>query len=188
MNLENQENQENLLYRYLKSSHIKDSICWSKVCSAVEIENATPETFIHEAAFDLRPQEQDISFFNSTHKNETGRILDVLNELRFRRSGGGFSARSGVMKIDYITAQEDLNDIREVIRFEDNDRYVRSCRHFGLQIFASTDLDRLETVNALIELSSFFALKKTSGNPDKRDILQLTEQGKFFELAHNTPI
>lgn len=184
----NVESQENLLYRYLKSSHIKDSICWTKVCSSVEIENATSEAFIHEAAFDLRPHEQNVSFFKSPHTNETGRILDVLNELKFRRSGTGFSARSGVMKIDYITAQEDLNDIREVIRFEDNDRSPRSCRHFGLQIFTSTDLERLETVNALIELSSFFALKKTSGNPDTRDILQLTEQGQFFELAHSIPI
>lgn len=179
---------ENFVYRYLKSSDIKGDVCWSTIDSTVSLTHAAAKDFIEEATFDLRAGETDVSFFRSRKSDDTNRILDVLNELRYRRSGGGFSVNSGMMKLDFEIAHEDLNDEGEVVLFTDNDKTNRECRHYGLYIRASTNLERLEIVNALLEMSRFFALKKKAKNPDTRDLLEFQEPGGFFVIAQDVHV
>lgn len=178
----------NFVYRYLKTSDIKTTIKWADVDSAVHVEQASSSDFISESTFEINRPDQDVSFFRSFKDEDANRILDVLSELYHRRNGIGFSVNSGMMRIDFEIAHEDLNDIRETIRFVDNDKTKRECRHYGLYILTTSALDRLETVNALIEHADFYALKQKNKAPDTRDFLAFIEGGEFFKIAEDIPI
>lgn len=173
----------NYVYRYLKATDIKGNIAWADVDSNVHVSQGSSTDFISETTFELRPPEEDVSFFRSFRDLDASRILEVLSELHYRRDGGGFSVNSGMMRIDFEVAHEDLNDIRETIRFQDNDKSNRECRHYGLYILTKTSIERLETVNALIELADFYALKQKNKSPDTRDVLAFVEGGEFFRIA-----
>ena len=174
------------VYRYLKTGDIKGSISWAEIDCDVTVDHARAADFICAETFDPDPGEKDISFFRSFRGNDTSRILDVLSEMLKRRNGNGFSVNSGMMRIDFEEAHEDLNDIRETVKFIDNDKTKNECRHYGLVINSTSSLDRLETVTALIELSEFYALKQKSKKPDRRDILHFAGRGKFDKIAENT--
>lgn len=183
---------EALVYRYLKPSDIRGQLCWSQVDSSVALAESQGGEFVEIATFDLRPgrEETAVSFFRSFKEDDTNRILDVLNELRFRRTGGGkykdtgFAVNAGVMRINYELAHEDLNDEYEVVKFEDDDDSSRECRHYGLTITPNPTTPRLEIINALLELSKFFALKQKSKNPDTREIMEFSDaESAFFSIA-----
>ncbi|MDI3398741.1 hypothetical protein QLG12_11040 [Pseudomonas sp. V88_4] len=188
---------ETLVYRYLKPSDIRGQLCWSQVdCNVIMTETSGGE-FVEFATFDLRKdrQEEAVSFFRSFKVDDTNRILDVLNELRFRRTSGGkfedsgFAVNAGIMRIDYEVAHEDLNDEHEVIMFKDDDKTGRECRHYGLTITPNATTPRLEIINALLELSKFFALKQRSKKPDTREIMEFSDaESAFFSIASNAVI
>lgn len=183
---------ETLVYRYLKPSDIRCQLCWSQVDSSVTLTESYGGEFVEYATFDLRQERNEtaVSFFRSFKADDTNRILDVLNELRYRRTGGGkaagsgFAVNAGVMRIDYELAHEDLNDEHEVIMFKDDDCSDRECRHYGLTITPNSTTPRLEIINALLELSKFFALKQRSKKPDTREIMEFSDaESAFFSIA-----
>jgi len=180
--------ESTFVYRYLKTNDIRGDIQWRDIHSDVQLEQSTAKDFIKEATLTLDPGETDISFFRSFKENDANRILDVLDELRHRASGRGFSVNSGMMKLDFEVAHDDINDEGELVRFFDNDKTKRECRHYGLLILTKNSIERLEVVNALLELSNFYALKQKSKTPDTRDLLEFREPGVFFTLARDTPI
>lgn len=183
---------ETLVYRYLKPSDIRNRLCWSQVESTVLMSESHGGEFIEIATFDLRKHrdEKAVSFFRSYKNDDTNRILDVLNELRHRRTDGGkledngFAVNAGMMRIDYQLAHDDLNDESEVIIFRDDDKSKRECRHYGLVITPNATTSRLEIINALLELSKFFALKQKAKNPDTREIMEFSDaESIFFSIA-----
>ncbi|NHW01906.1 hypothetical protein [Stutzerimonas degradans] len=184
---------ETLVYRYLKPSDIRCQLCWSEVDSTIIMTESHSGEFVEVTAFDLREKrnEKSVSFFRSSQADDANRILDVLNELRFRssRCGGGdpsFAVNAGMMRIDYELAHESLNDELEVINFKEDDRSDRECRHYGLTITPNATTPRLEIINALLELSKFFALKQTAKNPDTREILEFSDaESAFFSIANS---
>ncbi|MCV2220561.1 hypothetical protein [Pseudomonas mercuritolerans] len=183
---------ETLVYRYLKPSDIRGHLCWSQVDSSVTMTESCGGEFVEFATFDLRKErnEKAVSFFRSFKVDDTNRILDVLNELRYRKTKGGkledsgFAVNAGMMRIDYERAHEDLNDEREVIVFKDDDASGRECRHYGLTITPNATTSRLEIINTLLELSKFFALKQRSKKPDTREIMEFSDaESAFFSIA-----
>lgn len=188
---------ETLVYRYLKPTDIRFQLPWSQVDSSVTLTESSGGEFIEVATFDLRKERSEtaVSFFRSFKLDDTNRILDVLNELRHRRTNGGklegsgFAVNAGVMRIDYERAHEDLNDEHEVITFKDDDSSNRECRHYGLTITPNTTTSRLEIINALLELSKFFALKQKSKKPDTREIMEFSNtESAFFTIASSVII
>ncbi|HBN9701310.1 TPA: hypothetical protein NDU34_005768 [Pseudomonas aeruginosa] len=188
---------ETLVYRYLKPSDIRGHLCWSEVDSSVTLAESRGGEFVEIATFDLREErkEKAVSFFRSFKGDDTNRILDVLNELRYRRTrsgklaDSGFAVNAGMMRINYELAHEDLNDEHEVIIFKDDDDSNRECRHYGLTITPNATTPRLEIINALLELSKFFALKQTSKKPDTREIMEFSDaESAFFSIASSVII
>jgi hypothetical protein len=188
---------EALVYRYLKPSDIRGQLCWSQVDSNVTLTESHGGEFVEIATFDLRKElsETAVSFFRSFKADDTNRILDVLNELRFRKTNGGkfkdtgFAVNAGMMRINFEVAHEDLNDEHEVILFKDDDSSSRECRHYGLSITPNATTPRLEIINALLELSKFFALKQRSKKPDTREIMEFSDaESAFFSIASSVII
>lgn len=188
---------ETLVYRYLKPSDIRGQLCWSQVDSSVTLTESRGGEFVEIATFDLRQElnETAVSFFRSFKIDDPNRILDVLNELRYRRTSGGrfadsgFAVNAGMMRIDYELAHEDLNDEHEVIIFKDDDSSNRECRHYGLTIIPNATTPRLEIINALLELSKFFALKQKSKKPDTREIMEFSDaESAFFSIASSVVV
>lgn len=173
---------EDYVYRYLKKDHIKEDSPWPESECSLQVTSASATDFIQETTFDLREREEHISFFCSKKESDLERILDALNELQ-KRSGrrDRFPVKSGMMRINHKIACEDINDPKKLITLADNDPTEADCRHYGLFIHAETDLERLEVINSLIELSKFFALRKMSNGPDRRNVMELFE-GKYFKL------
>ncbi|NMZ15927.1 hypothetical protein HBO08_02695 [Pseudomonas rhodesiae] len=193
----NERTTETWVYRYLKPSDIRFQLCWSQVDSSVILTDAHSGDFVEIATFDLRKEREEtaVSFFRSFKSDDLHRILDVLNELRYRRTNGGqladsgFAVNAGIMRINYEVAHEDLNDEQVVVLFKDDDNSTRDCRHYGLSIMPNPTTPRLEIINALLELSKFFALKQQSKKPDTREIMEFSEaQSAFFSIASSVTI
>ncbi|WP_218565887.1 hypothetical protein [Pseudomonas sp. o96-267] len=192
-------NAEALVYRYLKPSDIRCQLCWSQVDSSVILAESKGGEFVESATFDLRAarKESAVSFFKSFKMDDANRILDVLNELRFRRTRGGkledkgFAVNAGMMRINYERAHEDLNEEQIVVLFEDDDGEDsdRECRHYGLSIIPNATTPRIEIINALLELSRFFALKQRSKKPDTREIMEFSDaESAFFTIASSVVV
>lgn len=193
----NKRATEPLVYRYLKPSDIRSQLSWSQVDSLVTLKESHGGEFVEIATFDLRKDinETAVSFFRSFEADDTNRILDVLNELRYRRTEGGklddkgFAVNAGIMRINYEVAHEDLNDEKVVILFKDDDKSNRVCRHYGLSIIPNATTPRLEIINALLELSKFFALKQKTKKPDTREIMEFSDaESAFFSIASSAII
>lgn len=170
------------LFRYLKSSHIQEDIPWDSIIDSVTLDCLSSSDAISSGALELREKEDYVSLFWSPKNDDLSRILHTLNELK-ARGRDTFSARSGMMKIDATEAKEDINDVEELIDFKVTDTDPKDCVHFGLFFLVSDSLKLLEIRSSIIELSEFFALKKSSKST--RDILGIDRQNKVSLLGQN---
>lgn len=168
------------LFRYLKSSHIKDEIPWDSIIESVHLTCLSSSDAISASALELREEEEYVSLFWSPGADDLARIIDTLNELK-ARGRDRFSARSGMMKIDAVQAMADINDVEHLIDFKATDPHPKGCVHFGLFFLVTDSLKLLEVRSSIIELSDFFALKKLDNA--SRDILCLDREQRITRIG-----
>ncbi|WP_130930670.1 hypothetical protein [Pseudomonas sp. Sample_24] len=166
------------LFRYLKSSHIKDEIDWASIMSEIELECESTD-MVTDDALELRANEDYVSLFWSCKDNDVMKILDTLNELK-HRGRDSFSAKSGMLKINAIEALSQINDVEDMIVFKCTDSDPGACIHHGLYYVTDSALDRLEVRSSIVEMSEFFAIKKV--DRQSRQILKL-DSGSRFEMV-----
>lgn len=171
------------LFRYLKSSHIKDEIDWASIISDIELE-CESTNMVADDALELRPNEDYVSLFWSCKENDVMKILDTLNELK-QRGRDSFSSKSGMLKINAIEAMIEINDIEEMISFKCTDANPTACIHHGLFYLSQDTLSRLEIRSSIVEISEFFAIKKIDRTT--RQILKL-EDSRFETLCDTASI
>lgn len=166
------------LFRYLKSSHLKDEIDWGSIVENIELECKSTD-MVADDALELRPKEDYVSLFWSCKDNDVMKILDTLNELK-HRGRDSFSAKSGMLKINAIEAMLAINDVEEMINFKCTDSDPRACIHHGLYYVTKDTLGQLEVRSSIVEMSDFFAIKKI--DKENRKILKL-DAGNHFQVA-----
>lgn len=169
------------LFRYLKSSHIKDEIDWASIVEDIELKCESTD-MVADDALELRPSEDYVSLFWSCKHNDVMKILDTLNELK-HRGRDSFSAKSGMLKINAIEAMLAINDIEEMITFKCTDTDPTACIHHGLYYKTEDTLGQLEVRSSIVEMSEFFAIKKI--DKQNRQILKL-DAGARFEMICET--
>jgi hypothetical protein len=172
------------LFRYLKSSHIKDEIDWASIMEGVVLQCESID-MVADDALELRPDEDYVSMFWSCKENDMMKILDTLNELK-ARGRDSFSAKSGMLKINALQAMREINDTDKLIEFRCTDVKPAACIHHGMYYCTNNTLQRLEVRSSVIELSEFFAIHKV--DKKTRSIRKLGSNSHFEMICESAAI
>jgi hypothetical protein len=124
-----------IVFRYVKPSHHKDAT-------------------VLDEAFQLRenrsPPEEYISFYFSDKATLIEKLQCVENNM-CTNGGFSFQKNGGLLMLNTIQANENINTTRELIRFEDKQRNNK----IGMHYLSNNSIDIIEVKTILAFLSEF---------------------------------
>ncbi len=131
----NQAKIPELIYRYVKPSHVNDGD-------------------VLDEAFQLRenrsPPEEYISFYYSKRETKIERLRCVENRMCFSNTFS-FKRTGGLIEINTVEAIETVNQVRNLIRFE----HKQQKQKIGMHYLSKDPVDVLEARTTLAYLAEF---------------------------------